>query len=33
VASAVTQNERLVFDSWLASRIEDAKVEELYKKR
>lgn len=33
VASAVTQNEMLVFDSWLASRIEDAKVEELYKKR
>jgi len=33
VTSAVTQNEMLVFDSWLASRIEDAKVEELYKKR
>ena len=33
VASAVSQNEMLVFDSWLASRIEDAKVEQLYKKR
>ncbi|MEI6605817.1 MAG: SurA N-terminal domain-containing protein [Verrucomicrobiota bacterium] len=33
VASASTQNEMFVFDSWLASRIEDAKVEQLYKKR
>jgi len=32
VASAATQNEMLVFDSWLASRVEDAKVEQLYKK-
>jgi len=33
VASAATQNEMLVFDSWLASHVEDAKVEQLYKKR
>jgi len=33
VASAATQNEMFVFDSWLASRVEDAKVEQLYKKR
>ena len=33
VASACNQNETLVFDSWLASRIEAAKVEQLYKRR
>ena len=33
VASAASQNEMLVFDSWMASRVEDAKVEQLYKKR
>jgi len=33
IASATSQNEMLVFDSWLSSRVEEAKVEELYKKR
>jgi hypothetical protein len=33
VASACNQNETLVFDSWLASRIEAANVEQLYKRR
>jgi hypothetical protein len=33
VTSASTQNETLVFDSWLTARVDDAKVEQLYKKR
>ena len=33
VASAITQNEMLVFDAWLTSRIEDAKVEQLNRRR
>ena len=33
VTTASTQNETLVFDSWLAARIEAAKVEQLYNKR
>ncbi|MCX6874615.1 MAG: SurA N-terminal domain-containing protein [Verrucomicrobia bacterium] len=33
VTAAITSNETYVFDSWLASRIEAAKVEQLYKRR
>lgn len=33
VTQASSQNEMLVFDSWLSSRIEAAKVEQLYKRR
>jgi hypothetical protein len=33
VTSASTQSEMLVFDSWLTARVDDAKVEQLYKNR
>ena len=33
LSSAATQNEMFVFDSWLASRVEDAKIEQLNRSR